>query len=137
MARPVLGVTAVDVLDETTAARYNVDKQGVYIYSITDGSAADKAGLMVGDCVLKLDGKEITSKEELSSTISAHKVGDEVKIVVYRDGREQTLTAVLEESADTTQRNSNNFNKNGDNSSNNGNNYGYPDNIEDWIRFFG
>ncbi len=138
VARPVLGVTAVDVLDETTAARYNVDKQGVYIYSITDGSAADKAGLMVGDCVLKLDGKEITSKEELSSTISAHKVGDEVKIVVYRDGREQTLTAVLEEdSSQTSQRNSNNFNKNGDNSSNNGNNYGYPDNIEDWIRFFG
>ena len=138
VARPVLGVTAVDVLDDTTAARYNVEKQGVYIYSITDGSAADKAGLMVGDCVLKIDDKAIGSKEELASTISAHKVGDEVKILIYRDGKEQTLTAVLEESAaETTQRNSNNFNKNGGNSSNNGNYYGYPDNIEDWIRFFG
>jgi len=141
VTRPVLGVTAVDVLDDTTAARYNVTKKGVYIYSITDGSAADKAGLMVGDCVLKIDGKTVGSKEELSSTISAHKVGDEVKLLIYRDGKEQTITAVLEESAaETSQRNSNNFNKNGGNSSDNGgngNNYGYPDNIEDWIRFFG
>ena len=96
---------------------------------------------MVGDCVLKIDDKEINSKEELSSAISKHKVGDEVEILVYRDGKEQTITAVLEESAaETSQRNSNNFNKNGGNSSDNGgngNNYGYPDNIEDWIRFFG
>ena len=140
VSRPVLGITAVDVLDDTTASRYNVDKQGVYIYSITEGSAADKAGLMVGDCVLKLDDTTIDSKETLTNTISSHKVGDTVKILIYRDGKEQTLTAVLEENTDDTpQRNSNNFNKNGGNSSNNGsnNNYGYPDNIEDWIRFFG
>lgn len=136
VARPVLGITAVDVLDDTTASRYNVDKQGVYIYSITDGSAADKAGLMVGDCVLEMDGKSVSSKEELSSIISSHKVGDSVKIKIYRDGKEQTVTAVLEENkSESPQRNSNNFNKNGGNSSNNGG-YDYPDNIEDWIKFF-
>lgn len=139
VARPVLGISAVDVLDDTTAARYNVTRQGVYIYSITNGGAADKAGLMVGDCILKFEGENISSKEELSKAISSHKVGDTVKITIYRDGKEQDITAVLQEnSADTPQRNSNNFNKNGGNSSDNGgNNYGYPDNIEDWIKFFG
>lgn len=138
IARPVLGISAVDVLDDTTAARYNVTKKGVYLYSVTDGSAADKAGLMVGDCVLEMDGKEITSKEVLSSTIASHKVGDSVEIKIYRDGKEQTVTAVLEESkSETSQRNSNNFNKNGGNSYNNGNGgYNYPNDIEDWIKFF-
>ena len=139
VARPVLGISAVDVLDDSTAARYNVDKQGVYIYSITDGSAADKAGLMVGDCILKFGDTQITSKDVLSNAIASHKVGDEVKITVYRDGREQVLTAVLQENtSESNQRNSNNFNKNGGNSNNdrNNNNYGYPDNIEDWIKFF-
>ena len=138
VSRPVLGITAVDVLDDSTAARYNVDKQGVYIYSVTSGSAADKAGMMVGDCVLKFEDTQINSKEELSKAISSHKVGDEVKITVYRDGKEQVLTAVLQENAsENTQRNSNNFNKNGGNTdSDRNNNYGYPDNIEDWIKFF-
>ena len=138
VSRPVLGITAVDVLDDSTAARYNVDKQGVYIYSVTSGSAADKAGMMVGDCVLKFEDTQINSKEELSKAISSHKVGDEVKITVYRDGKEQVLTAVLQENAsENTQRNSNNFNKNGSNTdSDRNNNYGYPDNIEDWIKFF-
>ena len=138
VSRPVLGITAVDVLDDSTAARYNVDKQGVYIYSVTSGSAADKAGMMVGDCVLKFEDTQINSKEELSKAISSHKVGDEVKITVYRDGKEQILTAVLQENAsESTQRNSNNFNKNGGNTdSDRNNNYGYPDNIEDWIKFF-
>jgi len=139
VARPVLGISAVDVLDDATASRYNVEKQGVYIYSITDGSAADKAGLMVGDCILKFGDTQITSKDVLSNAIASHKVGDEVKITVYRDGREQVLTAVLQENtSESNQRNSNNFNKNGGNSNNdrNNNNYGYPDNIEDWIKFF-
>ena len=105
---------------------------------MTSGSAADKAGMMVGDCVVKFDNTEINSKEELSKAISSHKVGDEVKITVYRDGKEQVLTAVLQENAsENTQRNSNNFNKNGGNTdSDRNNNYGYPDNIEDWIKFF-
>ena len=127
------------MLDDATASRYNVEKQGVYIYSITDGSAADKAGLMVGDCILKFGDTQITSKDVLSNAIASHKVGDEVKITVYRDGREQVLTAVLQENtSESNQRNSNNFNKNGGNSNNdrNNNNYGYPDNIEDWIKFF-
>ena len=60
VGRAVLGISAVDVLDDTTARRYNVDRQGVYIYSITDGGAADNAGLMGGDCILQFDGVAVT-----------------------------------------------------------------------------
>ena len=137
VGRAVLGITAVDVLDDTTARRYNVDKQGVYIYSITDGGAADNAGLMVGDCILKFDGVEVTSKDVLSAEISKHSAGDKVILTIYRDGKEQDIEAVLTESAKQTEKNSNNFNKNGGNSDSNGGYYSqYPDNIEDWIRIF-
>ena len=138
VVRAVLGITAVDVLDDTTARRYNVDKQGVYIYSITDGGAADNAGLMVGDCILKFDGVEVTSKDVLSSEISKHSAGDKVTLTIYRDGKEQDIEVVLTESTNqNTQKNSNNFNKNGGNSNDDGGYYNqYPDNIEDWFRIF-
>ncbi len=141
-SRPVLGITAVDVLDDTTAARYNVTKQGVYIYSITDGGAADKAGLMVGDCVLKIDGQDVSSKEVLSSIISKHKAGDTIQLTIYRDGKEQTVSATLDEAvSESTQKNSNNFNKNGNGTlpdNNNGNYYGgnIDDDLRDWFDLF-
>ena len=138
VGRAVLGITAVDVFDDTTAAKYNVTKQGVYVYSITSGGAAEKAGLMVGDCILKIDGVELTSKEVLSSEISKHSAGDKVTLTIYRDGKEQDIQAVLTESTNqSSQKSSNNFNKNGGNSDNNGGYYSqYPDNIEDWFRMF-
>lgn len=136
--KAVLGVTAVDVLDDTTAARYNVTKQGVYIYSVTSGSAAEQAGLLVGDCITKFDGNDVTSKDVLSSLIAKHKAGDEVTVTVYRDGKEQDITVVLGESVpETAERNSNNFNRNGNsNNGNNGGYYGYPNDIEDWFDLF-
>ncbi len=137
VGRAVLGITAVDVFDDTTAARYNVTKQGVYVYSVTAGGAAEKAGLMVGDCILKFDGVELTSKEVLSSEISKHSAGDKVNLTIYRDGKEHEIEVVLTESSNkNSQKNSNNFNKNGNSDDNGGYYSQYPDNIEDWFRMF-
>ena len=97
VARPYLGVT---IFDPNTAARYgyqlNIDK-GVYIFRLTLGGPADKAGLQRGDIILKIDDKEVNSVSELRQQVGDHKVGDSVKITFDRNGSTHTADIVLEE----------------------------------------
>ena len=97
VARPYLGVS---VFDKPTAARYgyqlNIDK-GVYVFRVTLGAPAERAGLQRGDVILKLDGKEVNSVTEVRNIVGEHKVGDTVAVVYDRDGHEGTTNVVLEE----------------------------------------
>ena len=44
-------------MNEQMAAQYRYDvTKGVFIYSVEEGSAADKAGLKMGDVIMKIDG---------------------------------------------------------------------------------
>jgi putative serine protease PepD len=49
-----------------------------------------------GDIITQVDGRPVSSSDDLSALISGHKPGDEVKITVVRGGRTQTLTATLD-----------------------------------------
>ena len=97
VARPYLGVS---VFDKPTAARYgyqlNIDK-GVYIFRVTLGAPAGKAGLQRGDIILKLDGREVNSVTDVRNIVAEHKVGDTLKLVYDRDGNEGSVDVVLEE----------------------------------------
>ena len=97
VARPYLGVS---VFDKPTAARYgyqlNIDK-GVYIFRVTLGGPAEKAGLQRGDVILKLDGKEVGSVTDVRNIVADHKVGETVSVVYDRDGHEHTVNVSLEE----------------------------------------
>ena len=62
-------------------------------------SAADKGGLEDGDVVLKVNGKETPSREVLIETIRSYQPGEKVELVVKRDGKELTLSAVLDNRA--------------------------------------
>ena len=126
--RAVMGVTLVDVLSEKTARRYGVEQQGVYISVVERDGAADKAGLVVGDMIKKFDGIEVTKTEDVTNQLSKKKAGDQVEVVVYRDGEEKTITLTLQESVseNADKKHSNNFNADGgNNGSNNGGYYGY------------
>ena len=54
--------------------------EGVYVKSIEDFSAAEKAGVKVGDVIIEADGKKITTMNELNEIKNSHKIGDELKI---------------------------------------------------------
>jgi len=60
-------------------------------------SAAYKAGIHIGDIILKFDGKEVKTFEELENLKNQHKPGDEVEVEVYRDGETLKLKLVLGE----------------------------------------
>lgn len=93
--RPYIGISGVD-LDEKTAKYYNL-VIGIYVKSIDDFSAAEKAGLKIGDVIIKADGKSIKTMDELNEIKATHKIGDEMNIVINRDGNEKELTIVLGE----------------------------------------
>ena len=68
----------------------------VYIYSV-DTTKAKLAGFKPGDVVFAVDGRQITSIDDLSSIITSHKVGDKLKFTIVRDGKTQDLTLELQE----------------------------------------
>ena len=93
--RPYIGITGMD-LDERTAEANDL-VVGVYVKAIDDFSAAEKAGLKIGDVIIEADGQKITTMDELTEIKNSHQIGDEMKIKVNRDGEERELTITLEE----------------------------------------
>ena len=83
VARPYLGVT---IFDKPTAARYG--------YQL---SIAGRAGFQRGDIILSIDGKAVNSVADVRNEVAAHKVGDKVKVLLDRDGKEETIEVTLEE----------------------------------------
>ena len=93
--RPYIGITGMD-LDEKTA-KANDLVVGIYVKAIDDFSAAEKAGIKIGDVIIEADGKKISTMDELTEIKNSHQIGDEMKIKVNRDGEERELTVKLEE----------------------------------------
>ena len=74
------------------AAQYRYDvESGVFVYSVEEGSAADKAGLKMGDVIVKVDDTEITSMEDLTVAKKQYAAGDSATFTIYRDGKESTV----------------------------------------------
>jgi serine protease Do len=72
------------------------DKTGASVLEVTKGSPAEKAGIKKDDLITKVNDTKIDGPESLFETIHNYKVGDKVKIVLIRGGKEQTVTATLE-----------------------------------------
>lgn len=70
---------------------------GAQVTEITSESAAEKAGLKVGDLITKVDDKKIDNPGDLTDAIGNKKPKDEVTIYFTRDGKENSLKATLGE----------------------------------------
>lgn len=93
--RPYIGITGMD-LDEELAKANNL-VVGVYVKSVEDFSSAEKAGIKPGDVIIEADGTKVTTMDDLNKIKNSHKIGDEMKIKVNRDGQERELTVTLGE----------------------------------------
>jgi serine protease Do len=91
-----LGVT-LDELTTRIKDKYSYPrKTGVVISRVEPGSPADKAGLEVHDIVYSFNGTELEDVAQLVSLVRKRSAGDKVSIVVFREGTEKKLSAVLE-----------------------------------------
>lgn len=93
--RPYIGISGID-LDEKTAKANNL-VQGIYIKSIDEFSAAEKAGLKIGDVIIKADDKDIKTMDELNEIKNSHQIGDSMNLKVNRAGKEIDVTVTLQE----------------------------------------
>ena len=87
--RPALGLSGETV--SSFLQRYYRLPAGVYVNQVTYGGAAHRAGLEAGDIVLSFGEKRVTSVEELTSALYTAKAGDQVELLIYRDGRQMRI----------------------------------------------
>jgi len=69
---------------------------GVYVDSVAANSGADKAGVMVGDVITKVDGKEVKNSPQLMEIVARKRPGDKVNLELTRNGREKSIEVELQ-----------------------------------------
>lgn len=87
--RGYLGIQGYKVTSDA-AEQYSMP-YGVFVYSVSEGSGAEKAGIVSSDVIVKFEGQTITTMEELQDALQYYKAGEEVTVTIaYRDGRDYT-----------------------------------------------
>lgn len=89
-----LGVRIQDVSDDVAEAIGLQEARGALVTDVPSGPA-EEAGVLAGDVILSFDGQEITDTRDLVRRVGNADVGAAVRMVVYRDGKTQTLKVVL------------------------------------------
>lgn len=83
-------------IDSSLAQRYNLE-QGLYVAEVEEYSPAEKAGMKIGDIIVKCDGKSVTTYDELKEIKNTKSVGDTMNVQVMRNHKAVDLSVVLEE----------------------------------------
>jgi serine protease Do len=94
-ARPRKSAVVAGAFLGVTSIREENGPEGAKVGSISEGSAAEKAGLKEGDLITKIEDKPIDGPESLSKVVRSYKPGDKVSITFKRGGKEQKATAEL------------------------------------------
>ena len=102
LIRPGLGIS---LIPDAMAKRWGI--KGLIIAKVTRGGAAERAGLQgvketvmgrveLGDIIVSVDGKSVTTVDELMDAMELHKVGDRVAVEVVKGTRRQQVTVTLQ-----------------------------------------
>ena len=95
IARPFLGISGL-AIDEATAIRNRLTK-GIYVDSVVKSSGAEQAGLTSGDVIVKFDGKQVATMDELNEIKNTKNIGDTVEIEFYRKNEYKKVNVILGE----------------------------------------
>ena len=79
----------------STARRNNL-VEGVYVYQVYTNTPAQKAGISRGDIIVGIDGKDVTTKQELNEIKNSKNIGDTVELKLYRNGKYETIKVTLD-----------------------------------------
>jgi len=97
VSRGWLGVLIQEV-SKGLAESFGLDKPyGALVSQVLDGSPAQDAGLSTGDVIIQYNDEEISFSSELPQLVGRTKVGDEVELVVMRNGKEKEITLKIGE----------------------------------------
>lgn len=94
--RPYLGVSIVDA----KLARqygYTDSDTGLFVAKIFQDTPAARAGIKLGDVILKVDGADVKSIVDLRAILDSKSIGSKVDVIILRDNVQRTVAVTLEE----------------------------------------
>ncbi|MBT8437846.1 MAG: DegQ family serine endoprotease [Gammaproteobacteria bacterium] len=94
--RGQIGIGIQDISSELREA-FNLEngQHGVLVSNVQEDSPAEKAGLRSGDIVLQVDGRDTRSTGQLRSQIGMKRIGDKVKLTLWRDGKKKSVSLAI------------------------------------------
>jgi len=94
--RGLLGV-GIDNVNQAMADYLGMDiPMGALVNQVSEGSSAEKAGIEVGDVIVKFNGKPIKTRQSLPPIVGGVMPNTKVSVEVFRDGKIKKLTAQLD-----------------------------------------
>jgi len=90
----MLGIYS-DEPGESLRKQLGIKGKAIIIESVIEGLSADKAGMKDHDIIISIDGSDGVSPEDLTKILSKHSPGDEIKIVVIRNGEKMKIGTKL------------------------------------------
>lgn len=98
VARGFLGLAEGGEVDRTMARALGMSSpRGFIVGDVVEGGPADKAGLVEGDVIVKLNGNNIRNFLDFRVTIANTQPGTNVELEIFRGGETKTLTVTLGE----------------------------------------
>jgi S1-C subfamily serine protease len=113
--RPTLGIVPLSIGPELAQEMHLAADNGVLIIRVTQGGAADLAGLrggteraylgatpimLGGDLIVAIDSDSIGDQQDLANAMNKHRAGDRVSVTIYRGQRKMKVLVTLGEARD-------------------------------------
>jgi S1-C subfamily serine protease len=97
ISRGYLGVGAQPARLPAALAEQLKQETGLLVISVEPNGPADKAGLMLGDTIVKLEGESVRHLDDLLGALSGDRVGKTVAVRIVRGGQVRDITAIVGE----------------------------------------
>lgn len=93
--RALLGVSIQEITQTLADEKGLSDLKGVYVAEVTEGGAAQKAGIKNGDVIMKVAGVEVNTSSRLQEEVGKYRPGDKVVFSIKRKSTAIDITATL------------------------------------------
>ena len=93
--RAFIGVIIQDITQDIMNELELPNTMGVLVSGLSEGGAAKAAGIKINDVILKVETTFVNDVPELQEQIGKYKPGDNVNVIIQRDGNEKSVNLVL------------------------------------------
>lgn len=100
--RAKLGITMQPITEEIAKDLKLSSLNGVYVYEVSAGSAADKAGIKKGDVLIAIDDTKISTASAVQEKVNGYHPGDTAILTIIRDGKQKEVEVIFQGTTDAT-----------------------------------